>query len=237
VITVLEKSENKTNLYGLLNSQDNSFYIVSENYHVIKMMQMLLIKQKFLHCINISKLPGIEEIEKIDNDNCHGVSAPMIKNIRFDSDPGMYGCKITKSKRPHNKILAKNLVCLQKLLEPFEKFFDEFERKEKQRYQDEIAGLVELKNFMEILMPGDQIHAEFIQYEINEREQSICRARSLKSDILKTIMSMDYYSNDAKQELRRKIENFETKEQEYMFNTSDKVFLNEVVKKLLLNHI
>jgi hypothetical protein len=236
---VLEKFENKKNLYGLLNSQDNSFYIVSENYHVIKMIQMLLIKQKFLYCINISKLPGIEEIEKINNDNCHefGVSAPMIKNIRFDSDPGTFGCKITKSKRPHNKVLAKNLVSLQKLLEPFEKFFDDFEKKEKQRYQDEISGLLELKDFMEILMPGDRIHADFIQYEISERELSIRRSRPLKSDILKIIMSTNYYDDNAMLDLRKKIENFETREQEYMSNTSDKIFLSDIVKKLILNHI
>jgi len=239
VITVLEKSENKTNLYGLLNSQDNSFYIVSENYHVIKMIQMLLIKQKFLYCINISKLPGIEEIEIINNDNCHefGVSAPMIKNIRFDSDPGVFGCKITKSKRPYNKILSDNLVSLQKLLEPFEKFFEDFERKETQRYHDEIAGLMELKNFVETLMPDDRVHAEFIQYEIEEREQSIRRSRPLKSDILKKIMSIDFYDIEAIPKLRNEITNFEAKSQEFMSNTSDKIFLSDVVKKLMLNYL
>lgn len=231
--------ENKKDLYGLLNSQDNSFYIVGENYHVIKIVQMLLIKQKFLYCINISKLPGIEEMEKINNDNCHefGVSAPMIKNIRFDSDPGMYGCKITKSKKPHNKILAKNLVCLQNLVGPIEKFFNDFEKKEQQRYQDEIAGLLELKDFMETLMPGDSVHAEFVNIEINERERSIRRSRPLKSDILKIIMSVDFYNNNAMHELREKIENFQAKDQEYMSNTADKVFLSDIVKKLLLNHI
>ena len=236
---MLEKSENKTNLYGLLNSQDNSFYIVGRNYHVIKLIQMLLIKQKFLYCINISKLPGVEKLENINNDNCYqfGVSAPMIKNIRFDSDTGVFGCKITKSKRPHNKTLADNLISLQKLLEPFEKFFDDFERKETQRYHDEIQGLLELKNFIALLMPDDRVHAEFIQYEIDEREQSIRRSRPLKSDILKKIMSIDFYDIDAIPKLRNEIENFEGKNQEFMSNTSEKIFLGDVVKKLMLNHL
>lgn len=229
-------------LYGLLNSQDNSFYIVDRNYHVIKMIQMLLIKQKFLYCINISKLPGFDEIEKtkkINNDNCYefGASAPMIKNIRFDSDPGMYGCKITKSKRPHNKILANNLICLQKLLEPFEKFFDDFEREEKQRYQDEIEGLIELKNFIELLMPDDQNHAEFIQYEIDEREQSVRRSRPIKSDILKKIMTIDFYDIDAISKLRNEIKNYDEKSREFMSNTSDKIFLSDVIKKIMLDHL
>lgn len=231
--------ENKKDLYGLLDGQDNSFYIVDENYHMIKMIQMLLIKQKFLFCINISKLPNISTVEKINNDNCHqfGVSSLMIKTIRFDSDPGMFGCKITKSNKPHNKILADNLISLQKLLGPLEKFFDDFERKEMQRYQDEIAGLHELKNFLEILMPNDRVYPELVQHDIDMRERSIGRSRPLKADIFKKIMSINFYNTNAMSILRKEIENFEVKEQEYMSNTSDKIFLSDVVKKLILNYL
>jgi len=231
-------NDNK-DLYGLLDNRDNSFYIVDTNYHVIKMLQMLLIKQKFLYCINISKLPGVEELENINNNNCYqfGVSAPMIKNIRFDSDTGLFGCKITQSKRPHNKILANNLNSLLKLLVPLEKFFNDFEHKERQRYQDEIAGFHELKDFLGTLMPDDKIYAELVDHDIKEREQSILRARPLKSDILKIIMSIDFYRDDAIQCLRKEIENFEATEQEYMSSTSDKIFLSDVVKKLILTHI
>ena len=232
-------STDSKDLYGLLDNRDNSFYIVDTNYHIIKLIQMLLIRQKFLHCINISKLPGNEEIENIDNSNCYqfGVLGSMTKNIRFDSDSGLFGSKITKSSRPYNKILANNLISLQKLLVPFEKFFDDFENKEKQRYQDEIAGLHELKDFLELLMPTDQVYADLIQYDIDERQRSIRRARPLKSDLLKKIMSIDFYDVDAMINLRYEIENFEANEEEYLSNTSDKIFLSDVVKKLLLNHL
>ena len=231
--------ENEKDLYGLLDSRDNSFYIVEKNYQLIKLIQILLIKQKFFYCINISKLPGVDAIGDITNENCHqfGVSAPMIKYIRFDSDPGIYGCGITKSKRPHNKILRDNLVSLQKLLGPVEKFFKDFENKEIERYQDEISGLLELKSFLNTVIPGDKVFEEFIASDIEERQKSIQRARPLKSEIFKSIMDIDFFRDDAIQALKKMIESFSFGNREYLSNTSDKIFLGDIVKKLMLTHL
>jgi hypothetical protein len=194
-------------------------------------------KQKFFFCINISKFESEKDTSNIDNNNCHefGCIPKAVKHIKLDADPGMHLTKIVDSHSPPDPILRSNLLLLQKILHVLEKIVDEFEEQEKRRFRDEINGFIELKEFVKLTIPNDENIDNFVDWEIEIRNNAIRRARPFKSDIINLLINVNYRKDDAKKIIEEKINSLEFGKLDYVNTNWKKIFLSDVFKKTLLS--
>ena len=219
----------KKYLYGLLHSSENCFYLVSHNYHAMKILQMLLLRQRFFYCVNISKLETPVDPTEINNENCHllGGSKPLIRHIILDPDPKDYGINLIKVSSTPNEILKNNLRLLYKLIEESELFFQQVKKLAADRFEDPINGLKELGVFVSTFVPNDPNIKEFVEIEINEKEKAISRCDNIRSDLWSILIDSDYYRNDLKIYLQEKI-NVMTSSEHDTLQTLKKVLQGKV---------
>lgn len=223
------------NFYGLLAMPENCFYIVDTDYHVIKLVQFILMKQKFFFCINISKFESDFDTSLIDNNNCHefGCIPKSVKYIMLDSDPGMHLTRIIASPASHNDILKTNLILLQKLLHSLEQVVGEFEEQENRRFHDQIQGLNEFKDFVKATNPNDENIDDFVEQEISLRSSAVNRSRPYRDSIINLLTDIDYQKNDVKEIILEKIECLEFGRSDYINADKKKMFLSDIFKKTL----
>ena len=219
----------KKHLYGLLHGLENRFYIVSRDYHVIKMLQMILFRQKFFFCVNITLLETPINESLITNDNCHtlGGSNPLIRHAIPDPDSKMPGVKLINVSGEPNKILKGNLELLYKLIEETETFFQQIEKNERNRFSDVINGLHEFESFILSLLPNDPNIKNFVSTEINNKEKAITRFNNLKSDLLEIFIETDYHEKPVKTHLQEKIDSLTSSDHDILY-TLKKVYQGRV---------
>lgn len=189
--------------YGLLDAQSNIFYAVSQDYHAIKIMQMLLLNNKLFPCVNLSRLSA----DHVNMSNCveFGVSKPLTKFLNPDPDTSMYGAKVVETSGKFHPVLKENIKALLTLVNRVEGFVDDFEDRERARFRDMLTGLNETKEFVIDMIPEDPNIEEFVDREMAAKEKMIYRAREIRNSLFKGLMSIDYWnpiSNDLEDHIR-----------------------------------
>lgn len=184
----------KDDLFGLLDAQANVFYVVSRDYHIIKLMQMLLLRHKLFPCVNLSRLDS----DQLDLENCKnfGVTKPLTKFLNPDPDTSIYGSAVVKTQNTTHSVLEKNLILLLGLISGVERFVDDFEIREHARFRDMINGLVETKKFIYEMIPGDPNIEDFVRQEISTKEKMIYRSREIRNSLFAMLMDSDFWDPD-----------------------------------------
>jgi hypothetical protein len=189
--------------HGLLSTKDNKFYLVANDHHSIKILQLLTMKHRLFLCVNISRLSDLE----ITNENCHqyGVSKPLTKFLTPDVDTFLYGAAIVESVGQRDEVLWGNIQLLDRLVSSLENFVSHYETTQRERYNDMINGLRELESFVKAFMPNDPNITEFVEREIDIKTSIIDRASKIKNQIFAELMDADPWHAEFSKNIAEKI--------------------------------
>ena len=201
-------------LYGLLDQFENRFYLVTDNYHLAKQIQFLLIKRRFFFCVNL-----LGRTVDINEKNCtdYGCSKAIIRNIALDIELNtLYDGYITpaETSRPTDQDLLKNIKMLYKLLNTMNYVFDLFKQNEEKKLDHIVKGLEEFKKFFSTLLIDDPNIESLIDGEISEIHKLSSRLDLCRAEILNILFEIDFYqSHDiVKNIVNEKLEQFQPKE-------------------------
>lgn len=201
-------------LYGLLNQLENRFYLVTDNYHLIKQIQFLLIKRRFFFCVNLAGTTvGINEKNCID----YGGSKALIRNISLDIKlDKLYDGYIipANASQPINQDLLKNIKMLYKLLNTMNYVFDLFKQNEEKKLDHIVQGLEEFKKFFSTLLSDDPNIESLIDAEISDIHKISSRLDFCRAGILNVLFEIDFDQphDIVKNIVNEQLEQFQPKE-------------------------
>lgn len=189
--------------HGLLNTKDNKFYLVANNHHQIKILQLLTMKHRLFLCVNISQISNLDITDDVCH--CYGISKPLTKFLTPDVDTSLYGAAVIESPGDKDETLWANIHMLDRLVGALENFVAQYEKTQKERYKDMINGLKELEAFVKSFMPNDPNITDFVNREIEIKTSIINRAEKIKNQIFAELMQSDPWRPEFKQTVIGKI--------------------------------
>lgn len=187
--------DREKNFYGLLDPITNRFYMLDNDYEVIKWVQMLLMNQKLLMCVPLRTMASTAK--NMNNENCYqyGCTADLIRNVRFDVDMVQKDIsKIVPSTTPShiNENLRTNVFFLRDFLRFYKMLSSTYEEMEMEKFGDSINGLAEFRKFVKIMIPNDPNIDELVEYESDVKKKAINKTQHFTSVLFDILFKKDY---------------------------------------------
>jgi len=151
--------KDKKNIYGLLNILENRFYIIDNNYEILKFIQFLFMRgHQWYTMVDLS---SILNKEKIENNNCHlfGCLDRDIKSTNIDLDLKEVNSRIIERNIDlnfFNYSMQEKIFFIRKLIAYSKNIVEDFKEKESNSSGAWKRNLSVYKDFLNIILPNDK---------------------------------------------------------------------------------
>lgn len=205
--------ENKENIYGLLNVLENRFYIIDNNYEILKFTQFLFIKNhQWYTMVDLSSSLNKNEIE---NNNCYlfGCLDKDIKSTNIDLNLKEVNSDLLKRNTNlnfFNHSMQEKLFFIRGLIHYSKNLIENFKEKENSDSISYKKNLLLYKEFLNIVLLKDKKIDSFILSEIENLNSLSNHMSNTFNKIILTLNSIDLKNlsiQDIKDNFKNKLEN------------------------------
>ena len=206
-------TKDKKNIYGLLNVLENRFYIIDNDYEILKFTQFLFIRShQWYTMVDLSSSSNKGEIE---NNNCHlfGCLDKDIKSTNLDLNLKEVNSDLLKRNTNldfFNHSMQEKLFFVRGLIDYSKNLIENFKEKENNDSISYKTNLLLYKRFLSIVLPGDKQIDSFISSEIESLNFLYNHMSSTFDKIIFTLNFIDLKNlsiEDIKDNFKNKLEN------------------------------
>lgn len=205
--------QDKENIYGLLNVLENRFYIIDNDYELLKFTQFLFIRShQWYTMVDLSSSSNKEEIE---NNNCYlfGCLDKDIKSTNIDLNLKEVNSDLLKRNTNldfFNHSMQEKLFFIRGLIGYSKSLIENFKEKEDNDSISYKKNLLLYKRFLNIVLPEDKQIDSFILSEIESLDSLSKHISNTFNKIIFTLNSIDLKNlliQDIKDNFKNKLEN------------------------------
>lgn len=198
------------NWYGLISSNLNRIYLVSNNYQRLKILQLCFMRHELFYIVDLCQL---KSNISIDNSSCLNYTLSNAQRLHLELDVEIRKLKYCDLIKKHNDpseydldLQTKLFFCYY-LIEHFEEGFQRYHEVLMAPWKQEAQGLEITKRFVEDVF-DDQDFFKIINRDLNEILFSVKELDEFRKKILKILAFADYDKSIdiVKKEIEKKIE-------------------------------
>lgn len=205
--------QDKENIYGLLNVLENRFYIIDNDYELLKFTQFLFIRShQWYTMVDLSSSLNKEEIE---NNNCYlfGCLDKDIKSTNIDLNLKEVNSDLLKRNTNldfFNHFMQEKIFFIRGLIGYSRSLIEKFKEKENNDSISYKTNLLLYKRFLNIVLPEDKQIDSFILSEIESLDSLSKHISNTFNKIIFTLNSIDLKNlsiQDIKDNFKNELEN------------------------------
>lgn len=199
------------NWYGLISSNLDRLYLLSNNYQCLKILQLCFMRYELFYIVDLCQLNS--DTISIDNSNCLNHTLSNARRLHLELDVEirkLKHCKLIEKHIAPSKydldLQAKLFFCHQ-LIEQFEKSFQRCQDILLDPWKQEMQGLEITKKFVKDVF-DDQDFCKIIDRDLDEISFSVKDLNEYRKKILKILAFVDYDQSleILKKEIQKKID-------------------------------
>jgi hypothetical protein len=223
--------EDKKNIYGLLNILENRFYIIDNDYELLKFTQFLFMRgYQWYTMVDLSSSLNKEEIQ---NNNCHlfGCLDKDIKSTNIDLNYKLNLLERNIDLNFFNYPMQEKIFFIREFLGYSRNLIENFKEEENINSMPYKKNLLLYKKFLNIILPEDKKIDSFISSEIENLNSLYTHMSNTFNKIIFTLDSIDL-KNLSIQDIKN---NFKDKLQNTFFDNTFE--FNKTFTKLILDYL